>query len=312
MGLIATGVVLVLVAAYMARAFTRWILVPLQAASEADRALAVGHEKEALVTEEPLPADEIGDFIRQRNANVRALFDHERKLLMEQKRRAEAAAALEGISYSMVHDMRAPLRAVSSYGDLLGEEASERLTEMDQSYLQRMKKAVIRMDHLICDLLKYSSLLHADVALSPIDVTEIARQVVAENPALKAFAANIKIQESMPLVRGNSALLRQSLAVLLDNARKYTRVGIPPRVNVWAEVKASSVRIYIEDNGSGMSREFQERLFRIFEKGTNAPDGTGIGLALVRVAMERMDGSVGVESEQGKGSKFWIELKPAP
>jgi signal transduction histidine kinase len=77
-------------------------------------------------------------------------------------------------------------------------------------------------------------------------------------------------------------------------------------------VKASSVRIYVEDNGSGMSREFQERLFRIFEKGTNAPDGTGIGLALVRVAMERMDGSVGVESEQGKGSRFWIELKPAP
>jgi signal transduction histidine kinase len=308
--LIGITIITLLIAASIAAAFTRSIVTPLHVASEADRALARGAEAEAIVPEEGLAKDEIGDFIRQRNARIRSLFEHERELLMEQKRRAEAAAALEGISYSMVHDMRAPLRTIATFGDLLAEEAGDRLATAEKGYLDRMKNAALRMDRLICDLLRYSSLLRAEVLISPVNTAELLRQVIEEHPFIRERRAQIEIQEKIPAVQGNAAVLAQCFSILLDNALRYTRPGIAPKVRVWAEAGKDYNRLLVEDNGTGMSDRFQKRLFGIFQRGTNAPEGTGIGLALVRVAVERMSGYVAVESEEGSGSRFWIQLKP--
>jgi signal transduction histidine kinase len=301
-----------LVTSLMAIRFARAIVNPLGMASEADRALARGDEEGAMVPEEGLPGNEIGEFVRKRNVRIKELMERQRELVKEQKGRAEAAAELERLSYSMVHDMRAPLRAIITFGDLMGSEGEDRLSEAQRDYLTRMRTASVRMDQLICDMLKYSSLLRAEVPLTKINLSELLRQLVARNPKFKAAERHIEVPPAaMPPVRGNGPVLEQCFAALLDNALRYGKPGMAPEIQVRAEQLEQWVRISVEDNGTGMPKEFQRRVFGIFQKGTNSTDGTGIGLALVRVAVERMGGRVGVISEEGKGSRFWIELKAA-
>ena len=309
--LIAMWLALGLIAAFIARHFAKRIIDPLRMASEANRALAEGDKQHALIAEENLSGDEIGDFIRDRNIAVKRLFERERELLKEQQRRAEAAAALERISYSMVHDMRAPLRTICAFGDLIVEEDDERLSADQKDYLERMKTACHRMDNLIRDRLKYSSLLVADMQLYPVNVPEVIRKAIDGKEELRTRECDIEIDDSMPMVRGNAAVLDECFSALLDNASKYAKPDVRPKIRLWAERNDGWVRILIEDNGIGMSREFQERVLGILQTGTTIREATGIGLALVRVAVERMGGRMGVSSEEGKGSCFWIELSEA-
>jgi signal transduction histidine kinase len=309
--LIGVAIGVALAAALGARRLARGIVDPLRLLSAADRALASNDKPAAFVPEHGLPADEIGDFARKRNLRVKQLIEHQEALLREQAERAEAAAELERISYSMVHDMRAPLRAIISLGDLLNAEASERLTESERRYIERMRTSSLRMDRLICDLLKYSSLLRADVALSPVDVAQLLRRLISDTPDFQAHASDIDVDAAIPAVRASELLLNQCFSALLDNALKYGRPGVRPKIRIHAERTPQWVKISVEDNGMGMPVEFQKRVFQLFQKGTNSSQGTGLGLALLRVAIKRMGGQVGVASEDGAGSCFWLELKSA-
>src|SRR5438270_10919374 len=118
----------------------------------------------------------------------------------------------------MVHDMRAPLRTIMACGGLMRSEGEDRLSEVQRDYLARMRTASVRMDQLICDMLKYSSLLRAEVPLTEINLSELLRQLVDQNPKFKAAERNIELQATMPPVRGNGAVLEQCFAALLDNA----------------------------------------------------------------------------------------------
>ena len=309
--LIALAIGVGLAAILGGRRLARGIVDPLRMLSAADHALASNDKPAAFVAEQRLPADEIGDFARKRNLRVKELIAHQEALLREQEARAEAAAELEGISYSMVHDMRAPLRAIISLGDLLNAEASERLTESERRYIDRMRKSSLRMDGLICDLLKYSSLLQTDVALSPVDVSQVLRRLISDTPDFQTHASEIEVDAVMPTVRASPPLLSQCFSALLDNAFRYGRPGIRPKITIRAEKTPNWIRISVEDNGTGMPAEFQKRVFQLFQKGTNSPQGAGLGLALVRVAIKRMGGQVGVVSKDGAGSCFWLELKAA-
>jgi signal transduction histidine kinase len=306
--LVVVSIVVVLIGVAIIRCFAHEIADLLHLTTEADKALTRGDENGAIVPEEGLPDDEIGDFVRRRNSRIKLLIARQKELVQEQERRAKAAAELEALSYSMVHDMRAPLRAIISFSDLIKQDANP-LTETQKDFLARMRLASLRMDQLICDMLKYSSLLHSDVSLSAIEVPQIVRQVIGSHEALRAQSGNIRVHEPIPRVNGNAELLTECFSALLDNAMKHRRPGIAPKVGVRAEPEDSWVRILVEDNGPGIPKDFQQRLFGIFQKASTAHHGTGIGLALVRVAVERMGGRVGVISEEGKGSRFWIELK---
>src|SRR5262249_12882000 len=130
-------------------------------------------------------------------------------------------------------------------------------------------------------------------------------------PHLHPDYATIKLDGEFPAVLGNSTALTQCLDNLLSNAVKFVAPGVRPQIRCRAEHGPGGVRLWIEDNGIGIHKEDQPKLFGMFQRMSREYEGTGIGLALVRKNVERMGGRVGVESEFGKGSRFWIELKEA-
>lgn len=120
--------------------------------------------------------------------------------------------------------------------------------------------------------------------------------------------AEIHWDGPLPVVMADESLLQEVLGHLLDNALMYVAPGVMPRVRLWTEKNQSTVRLHIEDNGVGIQNQDRERIFRLFERATGNQPGAGIGLAIVRRAMNQMNGAVGVESKPNGGSRFWIEL----
>jgi PAS domain S-box-containing protein len=225
----------------------------------------------------------------------------------------ETVAELEAFSYSVAHDMRAPLRSMTSYSRFLQEDCWDALSEQGREYVRRIASASSRLDMLITDVLNYGRIARGEMGLEAVDVEKLTRDIIETYPQLQDSGAAILVQSRIPPVIGNPAALTQCISNLLSNAVKFVPRGQSPQVRVWAEKKAERVRLWVEDNGLGISPEGQKRIFHMFQRLNPAKefDGTGIGLTIVRKAVERMGGSVGVESELGAGSRFWIELKAA-
>jgi signal transduction histidine kinase len=118
------------------------------------------------------------------------------------------------------------------------------------------------------------------------------------------------VEAPLPEVTGHAGTLETILANLVSNALKFVQDSVPPRVRIRAEEGAERVRLWVEDNGIGIEPQYQDRIFRVFERlhGTERYPGTGIGLAIVRKGAERMGGTVGLESQAGQGSRFWVDL----
>lgn len=220
------------------------------------------------------------------------------------------ASDLEGFSYSLAHDMRAPLRAMQSFASLIELRDGERLSPESRDYLQRTKAATLRLDALIRDSLDYAKAMRQEVPLQPVDIGALLHDMLQTYPDLQHSQAELRIECDGVMVLGNEAGLTLCFSNLLDNAIKFVRPGSRPWVRVWAENRAERVRIWVEDRGIGIPRDAYEKIFLMFQRMHREDEypGTGIGLALVRKMMQRMRGTVGVESAPGKGSKFWIEL----
>jgi PAS domain S-box-containing protein len=219
---------------------------------------------------------------------------------------------LEGFSYSVSHDMRAPLRAMQSFAQFLLDECASKLDEQGINYLHQIVRSAVRLDRLILDVLSYTRILHGKVPMECVDLDRLVRDIVETFPNGQPLKPEIHIQGTLPHVTGNEALLAQCVSNLLSNAAKFVSPGTTPRVEVSAEPAAeASVRVWFKDNGIGIAPEDHERVFGLLERihPVSAYDGTGIGLAIVRKAIERMGAEVGFDSVLGKGSNFWIELK---
>jgi PAS domain S-box-containing protein len=225
---------------------------------------------------------------------------------------SETIAELEHFSYTITHDMRAPLRAMQSFGQLLGMEYQDKLDEMGRDYLRRIIESSQRMDHLILDALNYTKVVRRELELEPVNVRELLRGMLESYIEFQMPRADIQMMEDIPLVIGNKAGLTQCFSNLLDNAVKFVEPGLVPKVRVWGEPRGEWVRLWVEDNGIGINPEEQHRIFTMFQRLSKEREGTGIGLALVQKVVARMKGTLGVESEPGKGSRFWVELKAIP
>jgi PAS domain S-box-containing protein len=219
---------------------------------------------------------------------------------------------LEAFSYSVSHDMRAPLRSMQSYAQYLVDEYSSRLDEKGIDYLQQIMRSAVRLDRLIQDVLSYTRILHAKLPMEAVDLDRLVRDLIEAFPNGTLLKPEFQINGSLPAVTGNEALLAQCVSNLLSNAVKFVAAGIPPRVEVSSEpLENGSIRLSFKDNGIGIAEANHERIFRLFERIHPAGEyeGTGIGLTIVRKATERMGAQVGFESQLGQGSNFWIELK---
>ena len=226
----------------------------------------------------------------------------------------ETYAELESFSYSVSHDLRAPLRAMQGFASVLLEDYGPRLEAAGQDYARRIVSAARRMDALIQDLLVYSRVSRSQLEIGAVSWRSVVEAAQTQLDAeLREREARVTVEEPLRSVTGHQATLVQVTANLLGNAIKFVPPGTAPRVRVWTEARGQKVRCWVEDNGMGIAPEHRERIFGIFERlhsGDRYP-GTGIGLAIVRRGVERMGGRVGVESTPGEGSRFWVELEAA-
>jgi signal transduction histidine kinase len=258
---------------------------------------------------------------RQRQYQVRDLVLERERLLASlegnvQQRTAELRETnnqLEELVYSIAHDLRAPLRAMQGFSRLLVQQHGETLPSEGREYAERVMRAAERMDAMTLDLLAYGRMARSEVALGPVSLQKTWHAAAAQcEKLIEETRATVEVQEPLPSVHGQAPILTQVLANLLNNALKFVPEGKTPKVRLHAEENHGTVRLWIEDEGIGIAPEYRERIFRVFERLDGGRyRGTGIGLSIVRKGVERMGGRVGVESELGKGSRFWVEL-PKP
>ncbi|MEH1874314.1 CHASE3 domain-containing protein [Nostoc sp.] len=244
----------------------------------------------------------------------------------------EAYAELESFSYSTAHDLRTPLVGLQGLTQAFLEDYSSVLDAYGQEYIRRIHDTAHRMDELIDDLLKYSRISRIELKLESVDLNVVVSEALNQlKEKIQQQQANIVIEEQMFSVIGHQTTLIQIMANLLSNAIKFVKPGVQPQIHVWAEeftiqqtdstIQSPEispfvthwVRLWIQDNGIGIPAECMDRIFRVFERlhGAEAYPGTGIGLAIVRKGIERMNGRMGVESHVDQGSRFWLELPKA-
>ena len=221
-------------------------------------------------------------------------------------------AELEAFSYSLTHDLRAPLRAIESYLEIFVEDFGGKVGEEGVASLQKAVAAARRMDRMVLDLLAFTRLSHEEMLVNIIDIEKVVGSIVRDRPEFHFTRADIRVESPLLPVAGNLPSLVQCLTNLLDNAVKFVAPGMKPKIRIYTEPRDGMVRLWVEDNGIGISAEDQAQIFRIFHRGGSGDyPGTGIGLAIVRKAVERMGGSAGIESQPGRGSCFWVQLPRA-
>ena len=225
----------------------------------------------------------------------------------------EAIAQMEEFSFSVSHDLRGPLRAIQAYATAVIEDCQDQLGPQGAHYLQRIVNAGARMDRLTRDVLTYSQVARGEIPLTTISLEQLVADTIEQYKPAALPADTITVEYPLPPVRGHEALLAQAVSNLLANAFKFVAEGVTPRIRIRAERTGADVRLWVEDNGIGIRPEHQAKIWGMFERvhPREKYEGTGIGLAIVRKAVERMGGSIGVESTGENGSRFWIQIPAA-
>lgn len=264
----------------------------------AEKALREATEQLAAVNEElKCSRENLAEQVKSRTAELRATNEQ-----------------LEELVYTIAHDLRAPLRAMQGFASLLMSDYGTRLDETAENYCRRIVRASGSMDALVRDLLAYGRVSRVELPQQPVKLHAVWAEALAQNDqSIRGKQARIEAITPLPSVVAHESTLVQVLANLLNNALKFVKDGVTPEIKFFAQDSGSDkVKIILEDNGIGIPAQHYERVFRVFERldGDRFP-GTGIGLSIVRKGVERMGGTVGVESEVGRGSRFWIELPKA-
>src|SRR4249919_3480473 len=221
---------------------------------------------------------------------------------------------LESFSYSVSHDLRAPLRAVTGFAQILQRRHRELLPDEGQRYLDNIVTASERMARLIDDLLEYARLGRKSLRFGTVPLAGVMRHLREDfAPRLAEEGGRLEIAPDLPEVRGEATLLGRLFANLVDNALTYRKAGEAADVRIEWREQGDAIEVRVADLGIGIATEHQAKIFDVFQRlhGDEEFAGTGIGLAVVHKVAALLDAQVRVESEPGKGSTFVVSL-PRP
>ena len=261
---------------------------------------------ETRVTERTLQLEERTGELEQRSRQL-----EERSAQLEKTNQQ-----LESFSYSVSHDLRAPLRAISGFSQILARRHRDELSEEGRHFLDNIVQASAHMGQLIDDLLSYSRLGRKAVALKPVALGQILHNIGTTLQArIVETGASLHIPDDLPAVTGDHTLLTQIFTNLIDNALTYRKPDVPAQVSLqWRHAGDGQVVISIADNGIGIAPEHFEKIFSVFQRLHSQDEypGTGIGLAVVQKSVSMQDGKVWLESTPGSGTTFHVQLPAAP
>lgn len=268
-----------------------------------------GHDAIDGIVEDATSLRRAGAEIHRLNAEL------EQRIIERTRQLQEANEALETFGFSVSHDLREPLRTIQGYAAALRQDLSARDFSNFEQYVDRINAIARRIDLMVSDLLEFARLSRDEISIDSLvlrDVVHDAQAALQNEPAYQAADIQVDVPEDLR-VRAHRAVLVQALGNLLGNAVKFVRPDTHAAVQIVARARGRAVRIEVQDNGIGMADEARQRVFNVFERlhGEEEYPGTGIGLAIVKKGVERMQGTVGVESAAGIGSNFWIELPSA-
>ena len=222
---------------------------------------------------------------------------------------------LERFNYSVAHDLRAPLRGLNAFTQILVEDHAAELSPAARDYLRRMQGSVDKMDSLITDLLKYATIGRQELKLEAVPLDHVLHATLAlMDGEIASRQASVVAPRPLPTVLGDAFLLQVVFQNLIGNGIKFVSPGVIPRVEISAEIDDSdeTATVSFTDNGTGIPAMARERIFGLFERLHSQHSGTGIGLAITQRAIERLDGKIGVDDARpGPGSRFWIRLQLA-
>ncbi|MCX6294841.1 MAG: ATP-binding protein [Bacteroidetes bacterium] len=216
---------------------------------------------------------------------------------------------LEAFSYSVSHDLRAPLRAINGYTSILIEDYNTVLDAEGVGYLQSMLKSSKMMGNLIDDLLAFSRLGRTDVPLAEINMNTVVKTVIEEQLNNNTEKYAIKIHE-LPSIIGQTVLIKQVWVNLISNAIKYSQHKTDSKIEIGSTKKDGLTIFYVKDNGVGFDMQYYNKLFGVFQRlhSKEEFEGTGIGLAIVQKAINRHNGTVWAESKLNEGTTFFFSI----
>jgi signal transduction histidine kinase len=267
----------------------------------------------------PFPSERL-IYIFARDITPRREAEAQVAMLNQQlEQRLDAVTAvnneLEAFNYSIAHDLRTPLRSMSGFAKALLEDESANLSPLGLEYAARIARSANYMDNLLLDMLAYSRLAGAEIVPEVFALEAPVSELLALiEKEVRDRKVTVIVQSPLGSVHAHLPTFKQILTNLLSNSIKFLAPDRAPQVKVFTTREQGFVRLWIEDNGIGIGAEHHEKIFGLFQRlhDNQTYPGTGIGLALVRKGAERMGGRVGVESELGQGSRFWVDLPSPP
>ena len=253
-----------------------------------------------------LEREKAEEEIRELNATLERRVEERTRMLEAANRE------MESFAYTVSHDLRAPLRSIAFYGDVLDEDFGDTMPSGAAEYVGRIRAEAMRTMRLVDDLLGLARVQRADLRVEPVDLSEMASGILAELRQLHPLRAVDARVEPGVVAQGDPALLRSVLQNILGNAWKYSARQPRATVEFGAAVREGVRAFYVRDDGVGFSQAKAHRLFEPFQRLHGGEfEGTGVGLAAVKRIVTRHGGKVWAESEPGKGATFWFTLPEA-